>query len=169
MRLYVMRHGPAEDRAPSGRDFDRALIPAQRGVVDQAARALCAVRDPSTLGAGPIRVLASPFRRARETAEIVAGALSLHAPARVEVELHDDLAADEPLPLDLVRTLADAGTDALLVGHQPAVEELVRWLAAPARVALPGGFRTAFIVALERVAPDRWHAAAVVDPSPAEG
>ena len=33
MRLYVMRHGPAEDRAPTGRDFDRALTRAGREVV----------------------------------------------------------------------------------------------------------------------------------------
>ncbi len=68
----------------------------------------------------------------------MAAALSLQARGRVEVELHDDLAADEPLPLALVRTLAGEGTDALLVGHQPAVEELVQRLAAPAKVPLPG-------------------------------
>ncbi len=67
-------------------------------------------------------MLASPLRRARETAESVAVELSV--PARIlEVELHDDLAADMGLPLDLVRELAAGSADALLVGHQPAVED----------------------------------------------
>ena len=40
MRLYVMRHGPAEDRAPTGRDFDRVLTtmsPARVGKSHQRA------------------------------------------------------------------------------------------------------------------------------------
>jgi phosphohistidine phosphatase len=152
MRLYVMRHGPAEDRAATGRDFDRALTPAGRDVVGRAARALRAE-------GGPARVLSSPLRRARETAEIVVQSLSLDPP-----ELHDDLAVDAGLPLDLIGALARAGTDVLLVGHQPVVEDLVRQLADPVPVPLPGGFRTALIVMLERVAPDGWHPAAVFDP-----
>jgi hypothetical protein len=31
-------------------------------------------------------------------------------------------------------------------------------------VPLPGGFRTATILTFERIAPDRWHPAAVLDP-----
>jgi phosphohistidine phosphatase len=162
MLLYVMRHGPAEDRAPTGRDFDRELTAPGRRVVAQAAHALCEARRP--LGGRPWRVLASPLRRARETAEIVAATVE----PSPEVEIHDDLAADAGLPLDLVRALAGAGTDTLLVGHQPAVEELARSLVHPSHLALPGGFRTALVVALELVGqvrgPDRWRAAAVLDP-----
>jgi phosphohistidine phosphatase len=167
MLLYVMRHGPAEDRASSGRDFDRVLTPAGRAVVARAARQLGQVRQVGGV-AGRLRVLASPLRRARETAEIVAGALS-RPPDLVHVELHDDLAVDAGLPLGLVRQLAAAGTDALLVGHQPTVEDLARRILQPGRTWLPGGFRTATIITAELVAaPDRWQAGAVLDPPPAD-
>jgi phosphohistidine phosphatase len=158
MRLYLMRHGPAEDHALTGRDFDRALTAAGREIVARAARALSEARRAVT--AGPWRVLASPFRRAHETAEIVAAM----TPGAAPVELDDDLSADAPLPLDLVRRLAADGADALLVGHQPTVEELARELVHPARVPLQGGFRTAVILTFELVARDRWHLAALLDP-----
>jgi phosphohistidine phosphatase len=187
MRLYVMRHGPAEDRAATGRDFDRALTGPGREVVARAARALADDRPSG----GALRVLSSPYRRARETAEIVAAispahdernpqppgsTMGLHPaepgsapyPGAVEVEIHDDLTADAPLPLDLVRLLVAEGTDVLLVGHQPTVEELVRELLgtdrSPERSPLPGGFRTGSILVLEQIAPDRWHPAALLDP-----
>lgn len=153
MRLYVMRHGPAEDRAPSGRDFDRALTHAGRTVVERAARALHLAR-----AGAPLRVLSSPFRRARETAELLSTVIGAGEP-----ELHDDLAADADLPLALVRDVHAAGGDAILIGHQPIVEELVRGLVAPARAALGNGFRTATIAALER-AEERWRLITVIDP-----
>src|SRR5690242_11913115 len=141
MRLYVMRHGPAEDRAPSGRDFDRKLTQAGREVVERAARALDQAR-----GATPLRVLASPFRRARETADVVAGHLAAGEP-----ELHEALGADADVPHALVGELHGAGADALVIGHQPIVEELVRALIRaghPARSPFPAGFRTATIAVL---------------------
>lgn len=176
MRLYVMRHGPAEDRAPSGRDFDRALTHAGRAVVDRAARALHQARAGT-----PVRVLSSPFRRARETAELLSKVIGAGEP-----EIHDDLAADADLPLALVRDVHAAGGDAILIGHQPIVEELVRVLLhpghggglpreaelrsasrsaphAPARPSLGNGFRTATIAALEHAA-ERWRLVTVIDP-----
>ena len=108
-------------------------------------------------------MLSSPLRRARETAEIVRGVLSSPA-APIEVELHDDLATDRPLPFALIFELARTGGDALLIGHQPAVEALVDMLAAPAAVPLPGGFHTGLIVTLESAGPGRWQPAAVFDP-----
>ncbi len=163
MRLYVMRHGPAEDRAPTGRDFDRVLTQAGREIVERAAQALHQAR-----GATPLRILASPFRRARETAAVVAAHLSAGEP-----ELRADLGADAgALFFPLVRELHAAGADALVVGHQPIVEELVRALVQPAhptRVSLPNGFRTATIAVLERVAAQGpWDLIAVLDPYAAD-
>ena len=146
MLLYVMRHGPAEDRAPSGRDFARPLTPEGRAVVGRMAQRILASRG--TLRGRPWRVLASPFRRAAETAAIVASAAS----PPLEVESHEDLAADASVPSALVAKLVSGATDAILVGHQPIVETLVRDLLHPARLPLPAGFRTATVVSLELVA-----------------
>ena len=158
MLLHVMRHGPAEDRAPSGRDADRSLTQAGREVVARAARALHEAR--SKAGRPPLRILASPFRRAHETAEIVASAV---VPA-IEVDLHEDLGADAGLPLRLVAEVTAEGADVLLVGHQPVVEALVRHLVHPVEPPLPGGFRTALVVTLSPLAEGRWHLASVLDP-----
>lgn len=157
MVLYVMRHGPAEDRAPTGRDFDRALTREGRGVVERAAAAIREARG----GVEIPRVLASPFTRARETAEILRAAL-----ACPDVEIREELGADEGLPLGLVREVARAGSDALFVGHQPTVEQLVRMLVAPVSPPLPSGFRTAMVVALAQRAPggDHWTLAGLIDP-----
>lgn len=156
MRLYVMRHGPAEDRAPSGRDFDRALTPAGRAVVTRAA-ALLAERHAGRPGPAP-RVVVSPLRRAQETAALVAAHLGAPEPAT-----HDELGADFGVPEALVASLRAEGADALLVGHQPFMEMLVRRLVEPAAVPLPGGFRTATIVALDAHG-EGFRLAAVLDP-----
>jgi phosphohistidine phosphatase len=155
MRLYVMRHGPAEDRAPSGRDFDRTLTRAGRAVVERAAPALH--QAPGARGAAPLRVLTSPYHRAVETAELV-GALFGREP-----EIVDDLRADGDVPTSLVRDVHANGSDALLVGHQPIVEQLVRTLVHPTSPPLGAGFRTATIVTLEHE-DARWHVRHVLDP-----
>jgi phosphohistidine phosphatase len=151
-----MRHGPAEDRAPSGRDFDRVLTRAGREVVERSARAL---RDARDAAGTPVRLLSSPFRRAFETAHLVASAFV----TPLEVQEHDDLAADAGLPLALVASLTAAGTDAILVGHQPTVEELARELLRPASPDLRGGFRTALVLTLEH-RDGSWRAAGIFDP-----
>ena len=61
-----MRHGPAEDVAASGRDFDRALTGAGRARVVRVAEVL------KREGEIPSTVWTSPLARARATAEIVA-------------------------------------------------------------------------------------------------
>lgn len=150
-----MRHGPAEGRAKSGRDADRALTREGQAVVEKAAGALAAAR-----GSGQVRVLSSPFRRAQETAAVVARVLAAPAP-----DLHDDLSGDaDTLPLSLCRELYAAGRDALLVGHQPFMEALVRELLHPATVSLPGGFRPATIVVLASATGGRFRLEAVIDP-----
>lgn len=66
-----MRHGPAEDHAASGRDFDRALTASGRERVRDVARALVEG------GEAPLVILTSPLVRALQTAEIVAGVVQL--------------------------------------------------------------------------------------------
>ena len=147
MRLYVMRHGPAEDRAASGRDADRRLTPAGRELVERAGRKLREVH-----GAPLPRIVACPLVRARATAArvwAVAGDPSQH------VELHEDLSTEADTPVELARAVAEEGVDTLLVGHNPNVEALAREIASPAHPFV--GFRTATVVEVDasRASSDR--------------
>ena len=70
MKLYVMRHGPAEDHHAAG-DAARALTTSGRERVRQVAELLV------TEGEAPKHIVSSPLVRALQTAEIV------HAQAKV--------------------------------------------------------------------------------------
>jgi phosphohistidine phosphatase len=157
MLLYVMRHGPAEDRAPTGRDADRPLSPAGRTVVERAANDLRARR----LGRPLPRILSSPLLRAQQTAAIVH---RIACEPTTQIEEAEELGTDPPSGrtlLELTRQLGRGSVDCLLLGHNPHVEDLVQQLVAgpvPTR-----GFRTAMIVLVE---PDglRFRARDVIDP-----
>ena len=147
MWIYFMRHGPAEPTAPSGLDADRVLTPSGREAVTDVAAQLVAQRAP-----GNLRVLASPRKRALETAALVAAALR-GVGSEPPVEVEPDLDGSRPIPSGLVEDLFMAGGDALIVGHQPDIEAAVRNLldgmAAESR-KLPHLFVPATLVGLER-------------------
>ena len=114
MKLYVMRHGPAEDYAASGRDFDRALTASGRDRVRAVAQKLREMDE------APKLVVASPLVRAQQTADIVVRELGL-AP----VETERDIAPGGDAPT-FVRAAAAAGKKRLMVvGHEPDLSELV--------------------------------------------
>ncbi|MBX3263751.1 MAG: histidine phosphatase family protein [Labilithrix sp.] len=128
MKLYVMRHGPAEDTSPTGRDGDRALTPEGRERTRAVARALVAE------GEAPLTIIASPLVRALQTAEIVAAVTDLEkrvreakdaggAPGAVEIRREMAPGGDT---LGLVLELARAGRKrAMVVGHEPDLSMLV--------------------------------------------
>src|SRR5712671_2334015 len=66
MELYLLRHGIAEDHAPSGRDADRRLTEEGR---DKLRRVL---ERAHGAGVRPALIVSSPLKRAVETAEIAA-------------------------------------------------------------------------------------------------
>ncbi len=168
MLLHVMRHGKAQDRASTGRDADRVLTPEGRADATRAAAALQASRKGGELP----RVITSPFPRAMQTAEAVRAVIACPGDAPSpwpRIEVRDELAADQDLPFDLIRELANEGVDAMIVGHQPTLEELVTHLLLPAPLTLPSGFKTSTIVTLEALpeAPPgspRWRLASILDP-----
>ncbi len=146
-----MRHGPAEDQAPSGRDFDRRLTSHGRSVVERVAREMVRRKLPIS------RIVASPLARARQTAERVSAIIEEPGQPLV-VETHDDLA--EGWGEGLLRELLafDAGPSGapatLVVGHQPTVEIVVRHVLGRAggRLSLVHGFATATVVTLDLAA-----------------
>jgi phosphohistidine phosphatase len=114
VKLYIMRHGPAEDVSPTGRDADRALTPSGRDRVRATARALLEADE------APHAILSSPLVRALQTAEIVA------AVARCgDVEITRAIAPGGD-GAALAKELVDQKRKrAMLVGHEPDLSELV--------------------------------------------
>ena len=112
MELYLLRHGIAEDDAPS--DAERRLTPEGREKCRQAAAGLAA------LGISPTHVWTSPLIRARETAAL---ALPDHA---AEIQ---DVLANEP-PAALVAELSKLPNEAVVVciGHEPQFSSTVEFL-----------------------------------------
>jgi phosphohistidine phosphatase len=118
MNLYLIRHAIAEDSERSGRDADRALTDEGKERMRQAAEGLRASGVRLDL------VLTSPYRRAVETAAIVAAALG-----GVECRELPELAAGA-VPATVLAALRPYRTlEALaLVGHQPDLGHLASQL-----------------------------------------
>jgi phosphohistidine phosphatase len=124
MKLYVMRHGPAQDDSPSGRDADRALTPSGRERVAAVAKALDAE------GEAPFAILSSPLVRAVETAEIVAEVTHLSRRAREDKKAQRAGGTRElgmgTEKLALLAELVRAGRKrVMIVGHEPDLSMLV--------------------------------------------
>ncbi len=111
MRLWVLRHGQAEAHAAS--DAQRNLTEHGREEVLTMARRL--------QQEVPDVILASPYVRAQQTAELVRGQLQMRR-AIVTV----DWATPDDDPLALLDHLAERSENTiLLVSHQPLVGQLL--------------------------------------------
>ena len=118
MKLYVMRHGPAEDHSDSGQDSDRALTVSGRDRTRSVAKTLIDGEE------SPLHVATSPLVRAVQTAEIVADAfdgarlvqIAALSPRKPPAQLLEWLQAHPP-----EATVA-------LVGHEPHLSTFLCWL-----------------------------------------
>jgi phosphohistidine phosphatase len=152
MKLYVMRHGPAEDEAKSGRDADRTLTPLGR---DRTRSVATALLDE---GEAPFVVISSPLVRALQTAEIVAAVTKLDERVRSEkkarasgatgaVEIRREM-APAGHPLALVRDLLRGGRErVMIVGHEPDLSLLVERLIGGG--VLQGGMLKSMVVGVK--------------------
>jgi phosphohistidine phosphatase len=126
VKLYIMRHGPAEDQADSGMDEDRALTASGRERVRNVAKLLV------ELGEEPLQIITSPLVRAVQTAEIVAVVTRL-GDREGEVDVRRELSPAEGGGAALVAALAStASKRVMLVGHEPDLSELISALLAGA-------------------------------------
>jgi phosphohistidine phosphatase len=118
MKLYVTRHGPAEDEASSGLDGDRALSDAGRKRVRSVAKALV------DLDEAPHHLISSPLVRAVQTAEIIAIGTRLEDRGGT-VEIRREIAPGGEWRA-FVRALAAEGRKrVMLVGHEPDLSDIV--------------------------------------------
>ncbi len=139
--LLLMRHGKSDWREACA-DFDRPLNP--RGERDARAMGEWLARQERL----PPAILASPARRARQTAVAVAMALN-RSPDDIDYRDALYLADRETLVRLLGDRLRAGAQRLLLVGHNPGLDELVTWLAAalPSRTASGKLMTTAAIAA----------------------
>ena len=119
--LAVLRHAKAEADAPGG-DRQRALT--DRGRATAAALAEHARRTSLRVDV----VLCSPAHRAQETLEPLLEALG-QPDVRVEEDLY---AGGVGEALALIRALSPAVSAALVVGHNPTLQDLVETVCADA-------------------------------------
>ena len=142
--LFVLRHGKAEPDSPEG---DRARVLAHRGERDSRAMGQrLRELDPSI-----DLFISSDAARARQTAEIAAEAYGFDGDVAIEPDIY---AAPLDTLIDVVRSLPDSASTAVIVGHNPGFEDLSTALAPDGTepVRLP----TAGMAHLEFPAADRW-------------
>lgn len=114
MRIWILRHGQAE--AAAATDAERALTDVGREEVSRMA---------SLLRGQPVdAVLASPYRRAQQTAEIVCSEIGFARGISTVPWLTPDDEPSQCLGFLAERTEGNL----LLVSHQPLVSQLVSLL-----------------------------------------
>ncbi|WP_313224794.1 phosphohistidine phosphatase SixA [Stutzerimonas nitrititolerans] len=134
MRIWLLRHGEAEPRART--DAQRCLTEAGRNEVRRSAAHL--------VGRPLQTILASPYVRAQQTAELVREVLGFGGMVETVPWMTPDSDIDEAM-LYLSRR---SESDLLLVTHQPFVGALGGWLVSGQRSdALP--MATASLAELE--------------------
>ncbi|HEY6931103.1 MAG TPA: phosphohistidine phosphatase SixA [Thermoanaerobaculia bacterium] len=139
MDLWLLRHAAAEDRAASGRDEDRELTPEGVKRAKAVARGLAALEPKIKL------VIASPYRRARQTAEPAVEALGLSRKLRESRALEPDRDPEEIL----AEVTAEDAEAVLLVGHMPHLGALLGHLVTGGRIEIPMKKASVARVALE--------------------
>lgn len=117
LRLLLVRHGEAERRAAS--DELRPLSLHGRAEVGLVAEKLGAVGL-----VGP-RVYCSTLLRARQTADIIAGALGVDAPLMLDGITPDD---DPRRALKVLAPLCVPGVTPIVATHMPLIAGLAAWL-----------------------------------------
>lgn len=139
MRLFVVRHGIAEDAPPGGDDRARRLTPRGRTRAREVAAGL------RTLGVRWDVLATSPFPRAAETAAILAEVVGGPPPQEVGA------LSGGVEPAEMLRGLRPFARRAriAIVGHEPGLSGLVALLLTGTPIGLHLDLKKAGAVALE--------------------
>jgi phosphohistidine phosphatase len=118
--LYVLRHAKSSWAEPTLPDHERPLAPRGERACTLIAEHLRSKRIFADL------VLCSSSKRTRDTLELIAPALGDHPDIRVEERLYQATRSDL---LARLREIAENVRSVLVIGHDPALQELVLELA----------------------------------------
>jgi phosphohistidine phosphatase len=140
-RLFLLRHAKSSWDDPELADHDRPLAPRGRRAAEAMAKYLRRDR------VAPEIVLCSSGRRAQETLAQISPALGGDASVLIEPELYPASASEL---LERLRRLPETASSAMVVGHNPAVQELALSLVggSPGRTAIEGKYPTAGLASL---------------------
>ena len=122
--LYLLRHAKSSWKDDSLRDFDRPLKGRGRDAAEEMGAVLAAEKLKSLL------VISSPAVRARETTAIVLRSSGLAIEPRFDERIYE---ADVRTLLEVIASIPDATTTAMLVGHNPGFENLLAYLTGDTR------------------------------------
>jgi len=114
MNLYLIRHGKAEVKSESGRDFDRELTVKGRRKIESIALRL------NDLGITFDKIYSSPLVRAKQTAEIFLH----HMINECDFEINNTLAAGCNAKTLLENILFEHEKVAL-IGHEPDMSQIL--------------------------------------------
>lgn len=118
--LYLVRHAKSDWNHPDLSDFERPLNP--RGLRDAPAMGLRLKK----LGVSPAVMVSSPARRAQQTTQLIRQALDF--PVDRVVFNENIYEASVQTLLNIIQQLDDSVSSAMLIGHNPAMSELIRKL-----------------------------------------
>jgi phosphohistidine phosphatase len=120
MRVWLLRHAKSSWDDPGLEDRDRPLAPRGEGAADLMREYLVAE------GIRPALVLCSSAMRTRQTLARVLPALGPELEVRIESSLYT---FDAEHLLDRVHAIPEDVASVMLIGHNPAMEELAIMLA----------------------------------------
>jgi phosphohistidine phosphatase len=127
MEIYILRHGLAQEANGGMRDADRPLTP------EGTKKLLPVLRRARAIDVQPPVILTSPYRRARETAQVAAEAL------RGESKLVESRAlipdSSPELVWDEIRN-HKSDRQIMIVGHEPLLSSVYSYLLGAALVQI---------------------------------
>jgi len=126
MKIYFVRHGEAEDLAPS--DHSRELTERGKERVTRAAEVL------KRLQITPVTIYSSPRIRAKQTAEIIAQTLDIDLKIVEEVNFGFDTTH-----IKTFLTSLNAKDEIMFVGHNPDMSQVVHKLTGASVSMKKGG------------------------------
>lgn len=118
MRIFILRHGIAEERREGLDDSKRALTPEGR----RKLRRVLAVAKEA--GVSPQVLLTSPYVRAAQTARLAKEVLGLRSAAPTGALLPD---SDPDRIWREIASHSGAGS-VMIVGHDPVLSDMANWL-----------------------------------------
>lgn len=128
MKLAIVRHGKAEERAPSGADRDRVLTPRGQRQAEWIGQRLASLFDPAELSERLI--VTSDFARALATARAIEKAVGCMLWKEERLQVGHDASAAALLLMHHAHV-----NGLIMVGHNPQLSALLGLLAPTSAAA----------------------------------